>query len=162
MTAKLPALLPGSEIALPESDRERIKAYALNAYADRTRQEYAKAWRKYGEWCDRQGRSPLPLSDSVRDKGECLATLATYLTWMAEGRGTGQPLARSTIMLALSGIKHYQHGARAGLPYKDPLFQDVLRGIDRTIGRAHRAPGAAVLGRGPVRLIGPSWRHPDR
>lgn len=154
--AKVPALLrtDGQELAIPEEAAERNKAFALKSKSERTLKEYARCWRQFEQWCDSVGRNPLPLPKPRHRRGETLeqreeaeaahrdsqlavlATLATYVTWLASGQGSGKPQAVSTINQALSAIKFVQNGRKCGLDYTDPDLNLVVQGARRQISQS--------------------------
>lgn len=147
----LPAILrpEGQEVAISEESATRNKAYALKSKSPRTLKEYQRCWQQFAQWCESVGRNPIPLPEPKHAKGDsieqredadaayrdsqlaALATLATYVTWLADGQGSGTSMAASTINQALSAIKFVQAGKRCKLDYKDPDLQMVIQGARR-------------------------------
>jgi hypothetical protein len=84
-----------AEMALPEVLVERATDYMSEALSARTREAYGRWWRVFTHWCDRHGRQALPASP---------ATIAAWLTALADGTDTGRPLARASINQALAVV----------------------------------------------------------
>lgn len=156
MEGNLPAIVrpQGQELAISEERAERTRAYALKSKSPRTLKEYQRCWKQYAQWCESVGRNPLPLPAPVHDKGASveerdeldaayreaqrtgLATLASYVTWMADGQGTGAPRAVATVMQAVAAIKWFQAAKHCALDYDDPALQMVLQGVRRQISQS--------------------------
>lgn len=137
-TELVPLTETGTAVGFLEDLHDKAKTYAANAHSDKTRLEYAKVWAKFTGWC---ARNDMPYQPAIP------ATLAAYLTWIADGqqgagkRGSwadGHKLAKSTISLHLAAIKHYHrqmgHSLQADLDH--PALKQLMAGIRRTIGQS--------------------------
>ena len=99
----------------------------------RTRQEYAKCWRRVEEWCADNGAQALPIH---------IGTVILYATWLMEVRG----YSKTSIMQAVSAIKH-RHRMEGALPidrdnkptaWKESGLGSWLKSINRKIDESGR------------------------
>jgi hypothetical protein len=153
----LGALVPtrgGTALTTPAEIAESIRRHTEAAHAQRTRERYAACWRQYQAYCEERDFPSLVRPLGRRTRGEdqdaydarvlahdrarttALGAVAAYLTWLADGKGAGRPMALSSIMQALAAIKLHQREARCGLDYEDPAFRALLKGIRRTVSSA--------------------------
>ena len=123
---KTGALVPraGTSLALPDELIEQARNLADKALSKRTREEYARCWRKFERWCAENKQQPLPCA---------LGTLAGYITWLATGQGKGKPLAISSINQTISAIKMAHRDAGAEFNTDHPALQKVWTGARREI-----------------------------
>ena len=134
------ALVPlrevGTEVALPAELLKRAKGYASKSRSERTLKEYARCWKQFGKWCDRNQRDDLPASTE---------TLVGYITWMAAGQDNGKSVATSTIAQAFAAIK-FRHKSKGYLINSDtPELQAVLAGVRREIAKTRGIRRVAAL-----------------
>ena len=98
------------------------KQYAADARARRTREEYAKQWAAFAEWCRQNGACELPAAPQ---------TLCLYLAARAdEGRRV------ATLAQALSAISQAHQVAGHRSPRSDRLVRETWKGIRRRLGVA--------------------------
>ncbi len=116
----------GTEVALPDDLMAKAKDYAVHSRSERTRVEYARCWRDFCVWCERNGRDPLPAG---------VDTVVAYVTWMGSGRDGAKSLAVSTITQALSAIKLAQRTGGHPFDSDHPVLKEVLAGIRRSIAK---------------------------
>ena len=121
-TALVPLPADGGELALPDDLIERTKAYAQEALAPRTRAAYARWVAIFEAWCERHGREAMPASS---------ATVAAFLTALADGLDGGKPLARASISQALSAIAYSQRAAGYTFDRKERLISATWSGVSR-------------------------------
>lgn len=101
---------------------DSAKAYAANARAERTREEYQKQWAAFATWCDAHGLCELPAASQ---------TLALYLSARAdEGRKV------ATIAQALAAISQAHVVAGHKSPRTHALVRETWKGIRRRLGVA--------------------------
>jgi integrase len=121
-TALVPLPADGGELALPDDLIERTKAYAREALAPRTRAAYARWVGIFEGWAERHGREAMPASP---------ATVAAFLTALADGLDGGKPLARASISQALSAIAYSQRAAGYTFDRKERLISATWSGVSR-------------------------------
>jgi integrase len=98
------------------------KKYASEARARRTREEYAKQWRAFSEWCAENGLCELPAAPQ---------TLCLYLAARAdEGRKV------ATLAQALAAISETHQVAGHKSPRTDRLVRETWKGVRRRLGVA--------------------------
>lgn len=105
---------------------DRAKSYGAQAQSDRTKHEYERCWRRFIDWCQATDMDPVPCQPG---------TLGLYITWMADGQGTGRSLSISTIAQAVSAIKHHNKVLGHALDTKVPALQQIMTGIRRNIAK---------------------------
>jgi site-specific recombinase XerD len=101
---------------------ESAKAYATEARAQRTHEEYAKQWAAFRAWCAEQQLCDLPASPQ---------TLALYLAARADA---GRKVA--TLALALAAISQAHKLAGHPSPRSHRLVQETWKGIRPRLGVA--------------------------
>jgi integrase len=98
------------------------KKYASEARARRTREEYAKQWHAFAEWCAANGLCELPAAPQA---------LCLYLAARAdEGRKV------ATLAQALAAISETHQVAGHKSPRTDRLVRETWKGIRRRLGVA--------------------------
>src|SRR5262245_34688152 len=112
----------GGEVALPAKLIERAKDYMKEALSERTREAYARWWRVFTDWCQRNGRQALPASPE---------TIAGWLTCLADGADTGRPLARASINQALAAVTLAHRNAGHSFDRKHRIISMTWSGISR-------------------------------
>jgi integrase len=123
--AQLSVLVPAAELAV---------GYARAAKADRTREEYAKQWKKFQHFCDAQELPALPATPqavamylSVRaDAGKKVSTLAQALAAIRHKHdelGLDAPNDHRIVKLTMAGIRK-THGVRPDR--KAPVLAEML------------------------------------
>lgn len=112
----------GTEIALPDALLGKAKNYASKSRSEKTLRDYAKQWKKFQRWANKNGRESLPAG---------VETLAGYMTWMAEGQDDGKAMSVSSIDSAMSAIRFRHKSKGYFLPTDDPILQNVRAGIRR-------------------------------
>ena len=115
-------LVREEEIALPAPLVERSRTYMAGARAERTRQAYSAAWLHFTTWCTAHGRRALPAEP---------ATVAAWITALADGEHGGKPLSRATINQYLCAVVLAHHTAGHAFDRKHPLLAETWRGISR-------------------------------
>ena len=126
-----PATAPAATApAIREHHVRRIVEAARDSHAPATRAAYATAWTTFGEWCGREGLSPLP------------AAPETVAAFLAERAGDG--LGASSLRMAATAIRHYH--AEAGHPNPSAVegVRRVLRGLTRQAVRDGRTAKQAT------------------
>jgi hypothetical protein len=116
---------------LPEIDSAR--RYVAAAPAAATERAYSRGWDDFCVWCAFRQVEPLPAHP---------AAVAMYLSFLAD-RG----LAVASISQRAAAIAHRHRKAGHEAPSANPVVQDTLRGIRRTIGTAPRRKSAATADR---------------
>lgn len=96
------------------------KAYATEARARRTREEYAKQWSAFAAWCAQEGLCELPAAPQ---------TLALYIAARADA---GRKVA--TLALALAAISQAHKVAGHPSPRGHRLVQETWKGVRRRLG----------------------------
>ena len=116
--------------AIREHHVRRIVEAARDSHAPTTRAAYATAWTTFGEWCGREGLSPLP------------AAPETVAAFLAERAGDG--LGAASLRMAATAIRHYH--AEAGHPNPSAVegVRRVLRGLTRQAVRDGRTAKQAT------------------
>lgn len=148
----------GTELALPTELIGKARDYAEKSKAKGTLREYGKCWRHFQDWCDRNGRDPLPAG---------MDTVVTYLAWMADGQQGAGPrrhlpegyrLSVARLSTVLSSIRFFHVNRGFQFDTKHPVLQQVWAGIRRDVAarRAQRkaAPLVAKHVRDIVDLLG--------
>ena len=132
------ALVPveTTETALPTLLVEAAKEYMGEARAERTRQSYGYAFRRFSDWCARHGRCPLPASPE---------TVAAWATALARGEDVGPPCARATISLYITGVVMAQRTAGYEFDRKNAVLAETLKGISRVKARTETVRKARPL-----------------
>lgn len=115
----------------PEIDAAR--RYVEAAQAASTERAYRRGWDDFGAWCAFRRVEPLPAHP---------AAVAMYLSFLAD-RG----LSASSIGQRAAAIAHRHRKAGHDAPTTNPVVQDALRGIRRTIGTAPNRKSAATADR---------------
>ena len=98
------------------------KAYANEARALRTREEYAKQWATFATWCEAHGLCELPAASE---------TVAMYLSARAD-----QGLAVATIAQGLAAISQAHQMAGHKSPRTAPVVRETWKGVRRRLGVA--------------------------
>lgn len=98
------------------------KKYVSEARARRTREEYAKQWRAFSEWCEANGLCELPAAPQA---------VSLYLAARAdEGRKV------ATLAQALAAISQAHQVAGYKSPRTDRLVRETWKGVRRRLGVA--------------------------
>ena len=105
---------------------ERARRYVAAAQAPATERAYRIGWNDFCAWC--------------------AAAVATYLSFLAD-RG----LSAASIGQRAAAIAHRHRKAGHEAPTTNPVVQDALKGIRRTVGAAPRRKSAATADR--IRLM---------
>lgn len=109
---------------------EKIKFYIQNSKSKNTQGSYASDWRQFTEWCELNGRDPLPAS---------AGTICLYLSELATTH------KYSTIRRRVSSI-NMAHKFKYHLPpAKQVEVQALLEGIKREIGTRQEPKKALML-----------------
>jgi site-specific recombinase XerD len=116
---------------------ERARRYVAAAQAAGTERVYGIGWADFCAWCAFRRVEPLPAHP---------AAVAMYLSFLAD-RG----LSAASIGQRAAAIAHQHRKAGHDAPTTNPVVQDALRGIRRTIGAAPRRKSAATADR--IRLM---------
>ena len=101
-----------------------------------TQEAYRRCWLGFEAWCRRNARQALPAAPE---------TVAAWMTALATGNGFPQPLARSSINLALSAVIIAHRTAGHALDRKHPMINGVWRGISNTKAKTEMARKAQPL-----------------
>lgn len=120
----------------PEIDAAR--RYVAAAQSAATERAYSRGWDDFCAWCAFRRVEPLPAHP---------ASVAMYLSFLAD-RG----LAAASIGQRAAAIAHRHRKAGHDAPTTNPVVQDALRGIRRTVGTAPRRKSAATADRIRVML----------
>jgi hypothetical protein len=75
---------------------------------------------------DAKGRTALPAN---------IDTILVYVTWLASGRDTNNPLSISSIEVALASIKKYLRTAGYPFDEKDPHLFTLMKGVRRELAK---------------------------
>jgi site-specific recombinase XerD len=131
------AVAGNANFALPADLIESARGYVRAAHAKRTQAAYARAWQSFAAWCaERQQQALLPTASE---------TIAVWLVALADGDGTGEPLARSSIDQALSAV--IMRHRDAGYPFdrKHAAIARVWKGICNSKARRETVRKAKPL-----------------
>jgi site-specific recombinase XerD len=109
------------------------RRYVDAAQAASTERAYARGWGDFCAWSAFRGVEPLPAHP---------AAVAMYLSFLAD-RG----LSAASIGQRAAAIAHRHRKAGHDAPTTNPVVQDALRGIRRTVGTAPRRKSAATADR---------------
>jgi site-specific recombinase XerD len=115
----------------PEIDSTR--RYVDAAQAASTERAYSRGWDDFCAWCAVRLVEPLPAHP---------AAVAMYLSFLAD-RG----LSAASIGQRAAAIAHRHRKAGHEAPTTNPVVQDALRGIRRTVGTAPKRKSAATADR---------------
>ena len=116
---------------------ERARRYVAAAQAPATERAYRIGWDDFCAWCAFRRAEPLPAHP---------AAVAMYLSFLAD-RG----LSAASIGQRAAAIAHRHRKAGHEAPTTNPVVQDALKGIRRTVGAAPRRKSAATADR--IRLM---------
>jgi integrase len=119
--APLPA---NDERQLPAQLLEQAKRYRIESRAASTRRAYQQQWGDFTGWCNANGRTPLPAE---------VDTLCAYLSWRADGKGTGKAPAISSLQQGIAAIRLAHETAGQACHVRHPVVREVWRGIRRYI-----------------------------
>jgi len=106
---------------LTVEQQAELRDFLQHARAENTRRAYARAWRGFAAWCEKEGRQPVPAAP---------ATVALWVKRALSG-DLGRPMARASINQALAAIAlAHQH---AGHPFdrKHRLIAEAWRSAAR-------------------------------
>jgi integrase len=109
--------------AFPKEEVEAADSFAKKSKAVSTRRVYRGDWKRFLEWCDDRGATPLPAAPEV---------VSIYLAYLAKNH-----LPR-TIGRAACAISYAHSLARQPIPTADPRVRATLAGIRREIGMETR------------------------
>jgi site-specific recombinase XerD len=109
------------------------RRYVEAAQAASTERAYRRGWGDFCAWCAFRGVEPLPAHP---------AAVAMYLSFLAD-RG----LSAASIGQRAAAIAHRHRKAGHDAPTTNPVVQDALRGIRRTVGTAPQRKSAATADR---------------
>jgi hypothetical protein len=112
---------------------ERARRYVAAAQAAATERAYRIGWNDFCAWCAFRRVEPLPAHP---------AAVAMYLSFLAD-RG----LSAASIGQRAAAIAHRHRKAGHDAPTTNPVVQDALKGIRRTVGAAPRRKSAATADR---------------
>ena len=126
----------GGEVALPTELVESAREYARAAYAKRTQDAYARAWKSFEAWCAALHEQALPADPEK---------VAVWLTALAKGDGARKPLARSSINQALSAVIMRHRDAGYAFDRKHAAIARVWKGISNTKAREQTVRKAKPL-----------------
>lgn len=130
----------------------KARSFRVHARSESTRKKYAYWWHDFQDWCGAADRDPLP---RVLDTGASaevraaqlyiLDNVAGYLGHLADGRGSGKPMAVTTVMQAFSGlqlaIRMAAESGQEGEPrvpsvdFNSPRLKETLKGIRNRIAK---------------------------
>lgn len=130
--AASPAVVPS--VPLEPERAAAVSKLAAGARSDRTKALYRWGWRVFVQWCEAEGRAPLPADT---------ATVASFIEFQA---ARTPPPAWSSIVVWLSAISTAHRLARHWSPTHDPALADVVEGAKRKIGVASKRAKAPAAG----------------
>lgn len=107
-------------VSLAADDFERIGRYAQSTISDKTKADYASAWRDFETYCERRGFVAMPAS---------VQTVAAYVTALADAGASV-----SQINLKRAAIRHQHHIAGHISPTEHPHLIELLKGVRRARG----------------------------
>lgn len=157
---------PGKSLIVPragalaefDAASAQARAYRVEARSANTRRAYARWWDDYGAWCDSVGRpAVVMMGDGTKPKQlrsyqhTAIETIAGYLGHLANGRGSGKPMAKSTIGQALAALQLAFRMAADGNPkvvpvdFASPRLREVAQGIRNAIAKERTVKKAAPL-----------------
>lgn len=102
-------------MVLAADDLDRIRKYAESTLSEKTRADYASAWRDFVAYCDRRRFDAMPAS---------LATVAAYMTDLADAGASV-----SQIDLKRAAIRHQHNIAGHVSPTEHPQIVELMKGI---------------------------------
>lgn len=108
---------------------EKIQFYIRNSKSKNTQKSYAADWKHFTEWCERNGRSPLPAD---------VGTICLYLSDLANTH------KYSTLRRRLSSINMAHKYNKYLPPSRQIEVQSLMEGIKREIG-SQEAPKKALM-----------------
>lgn len=168
--------LPTSAAATPNLEvavRERILSAAGNRQSAETRRAYDSAWRRFENWCARNGHTALPAhpatvaaylvdaADTWNDDGTRAYSPATLTKWVAalsdRHRHAGvdvPPTHYEVVRATLAGIRreYAQAGDRPRTP-RSPLLTDDVMAIVTAARTEERGWADAVSARRDIALL---------
>lgn len=109
--------------ALTKAELDRIREYADATVSDKTKRDYASAWRDFEAFCRRRGFQSLPASPEV---------IAAYTTTLADA---GASISQIDMKRAAIRFMHGVNGMQS--PTEHPQVIALMKGIRRTIKTAH-------------------------
>jgi site-specific recombinase XerD len=112
---------------------ERVRRYAQASASEATRDAYRADWATFEAWCQAEGLSPLPASET---------TVAGFIAARADVGDRA-----STVERRLSAIAKAHKLGGHPTPTRSDLVKQTMAGIRRTLGTAKRQKGALVTGR---------------
>ncbi|BBY99871.1 tyrosine-type recombinase/integrase [Mycolicibacterium fallax] len=132
----------GPDTELDRRTQDRILRAAAAAQSPGTRRAYDSGWRRFENWCTRQGHQSLPAAPAV---------VAAYLvdaadTVDSDGRHSYAPATLSKWVAAISD-RHRRAGADT-VPTQHPVVLSTIAGIRReyaAAGDRPRSPRAPLL-----------------
>lgn len=115
---------PASVPTIPASVAARIVGAVELSRSAGTRRAYASGWRRYTEWCTRNGHFALPAHP---------VTVAAYLVDAADTLTAAgeKAYAASTLSARVAAINHYNRTAGHPQPSAHELVATTLAGIRR-------------------------------
>ncbi|OZC59773.1 integrase [Rhodococcus sp. 06-621-2] len=154
------------EPEIPPAVARRIARAVESSRSEGTRRTYAAGWRRFADWCDREGHVALPAhpvtiaaylvdaADTRTETGERAYAAATFGTWIAainhQHRTTGRlsPTAHELVTATLSGIRReYATAGERPQSRRAPLLVDDIKVLVSTARDRCRAWADDVLER---------------
>ncbi|MDD9947825.1 MAG: site-specific integrase [Myxococcales bacterium] len=99
--------------------KNKAQGYRGARLSERTRTAYADQWRRFSQWCEEQGESPLPSSGEL--------VVAYFVARVEDGWKV------SSLSQALAAICHEHTTAGHPTPRSDPEFALMWRGLRKTL-----------------------------
>ncbi|MEH7483489.1 tyrosine-type recombinase/integrase [Neobacillus drentensis] len=120
----------GKFLQIDKEKLEKIKFYIQNSKSKNTQRSYSSDWKHFTEWCELNGRDPLPAS---------AGTICLYLSELATTH------KYSTIRRRVSSINMAHKFKHHLPPSKEVEVQALLEGIKREIGTRQEPKKALML-----------------
>ncbi|MCM2535132.1 site-specific integrase [Neobacillus pocheonensis] len=120
----------GKFLQIDNEKLEKIKFYIQNSKSKNTQRSYASDWNHFTEWCELNGRDPLPAS---------AGTLCLYLSELAATH------KYSTIRRRVSSINMAHKFKHHLPPSKEVEIHALMEGIKREIGTRQEPKKALML-----------------